>query len=883
MRPMLAALLLSCASGALAAPTDPTATDPAAPVGKLPDAATPTAYRLDMTILPNQPRFSGHDEIDVTVKAPTSRLYMHGRDLHVTRSVATVRGATVPVRYTQVDDTGVVRLDFPAPVTGPITLTFDYDAAFGANPSGLYRINVGGIWYSWTQFESIDARAAYPSFDEPGYKTPFAISITTAPGNKTISNAPEASVTPVESKGVGVLEKHVFQVTKPLPTYLVAMVTGPFLHPMGAVPADANRSTPLPLGVVATKAQDGKLDYAMAESPRIVSLLERYFGQAFPFPKLDQIGSPVMPGAMENAGADIYGDGILLLDRTATTRRKQAFGMVVSHELSHQWFGDLVSPAWWDDTWLNESFANWMGYRIGNEWRPDLNIGVGGLAEGFSAMSTDALEVGRPIHQHIAQNSEIDNAFDAITYGKGGQVITMFAAYLGDDKFRDGVRLHLSRHAYGNATSEQFFQALADSARDPRVVTAMRSFVDQQGVPVVAIARQGDRLVATQSRYAYLGSHPTPERWTIPLCVRTGTTRSCTLLDKPTMAIDAKPAAVIMPNAGGTGYYRFTLSPADWKALIAQGASLEPGEALATVDSLNAAFRAGSAPADWIVTAARVMAANPSSEVSLQPASILAGWHRRGFLTSTTLPAYRALLNGIYAPKLTALGFDPRAGAHASDAPDRQDIRQQLVGLLASEGQDAGVRATLDRAATAYLAGDRSALDPAFVGAGLNVHLAAGGLADAKALMARALASEDATFRSAALGAIGTTGRPDVAGWLLSFQDPRLRSLERIQLLAGIAGTPETTELAGDWILANYAALAAGGNGIFTTSRLPGMFGLQCGADRADRIEATLGPKVRAANAGVLEFQRTVENIRHCGVLRDAKQGEMNAAILAAR
>ncbi|MGI4948194.1 MAG: M1 family aminopeptidase, partial [Janthinobacterium lividum] len=614
-----------------------------------------------------------------------------------------------------------------------------------------------------------------------------------------------------------------------------------------------------------------------------VSLLERYFGQSFPFPKLDQIGSPVMPGAMENAGADIYGDGILFVDRTATTRNKQVFGMVVAHELSHQWFGDLVSPAWWDDTWLNESFANWMGYRIGNEWRPELNIGVGGLAEGFSAMSTDALEVGRPIHQHIATNAEIDNAFDTITYGKGGQVITMIAAYLGDDRFKAGVRLHLSRHPYGNATSEQFFQALADSAKDARVVAAMRSFVDQQGVPVVAIRREGGRLVATQSRYAYLGSSPAAQLWTIPLCVRTGTTRSCTLLDKPTMPIDAAPAAVIMPNAGGTGYYRFDLAPGDWQALIAQGGTLSAGEALATNDSLYAAFRAGKAPASWIVDAAHTMANNPDSEVALEPAGYLAGWRRRGFLQPATLPKYRALIDATYAPKLAALGFDPKAGAHAADTPDRQNLRQQLVSLLAGEAQDATLNAKLATAARAYLGGDRTALDPAFVTPALDVVLAQGGLPAARTMMERALASEDASFRGDAIGAIATTGRPDVAQWLLTFTDPRLRSLERLQLLAGMAGTPETSGLATDWILANYAALASGGNGIFTTSRLPGMFGLQCGADRADRLERTLGPKVRAANAGVLEFERTAESIRHCGVLRDAKQAEINTAITDAR
>ncbi|MEO7687728.1 MAG: M1 family metallopeptidase, partial [Sphingomonas sp.] len=374
--------LLSTTAFAQAAPPPAPAAivaDSTAPKGKLPDAAKPIAYRLDFTILPDQPRFSGHDEIDIRVKAATRSLYMHGRNLAVSKAIAKVGGRSIAATWTQVDPTGVVRLDFAEALpAGAATLVFDYDGAFGTDASGLYHIKVGDIWYSWSQFESIDARAAYPGFDEPGFKTPFTISITTTPGYKAVSNAPEASVTKA-----GTLEKHQFAATRPLPTYLIALITGPFLNQTGAVPPTPERSTPLPLGVFATQAQTGKLDYVMAESPRIVSLLEKYFGESFPFPKLDQIASPVMPGAMENAGADTYGDGIILLDKGAPTGQRQTFGMVVAHELSHQWFGDLVSPAWWDDIWLNESFANWMGYRIGNEWRPELNIGVGALDEGF--------------------------------------------------------------------------------------------------------------------------------------------------------------------------------------------------------------------------------------------------------------------------------------------------------------------------------------------------------------------------------------------------------------------------------------------------------------------------------------------------------------------
>jgi hypothetical protein len=651
------------------------------------------------------------------------------------------------------------------------------------------------------------------------------------------------------------------------------------VHTTGLIAPDAERSTPMPYGVVATQAQKDKMGYVMAETPRIISLLEKYFGEPFPFPKLDQIGSPVMPGAMENAGADTYGDSIIFLPPGATTGDKQTFGMVVAHELSHQWFGDLVTPAWWNDIWLNESFANWMGYRIGNEWRPELNIGVGALDEGFAAMNTDALVVGRPIHQAITDNSEIDSAFDTITYGKGGQVVAMIAAYLGDDKFKQGVRLHLHRHAYGNATSEQFFQSIADAAQDPKVLAAFKSFVDQQGVPLVDGRRQGSKLVLTQSRYAFLGSNPPPLTWTIPFCVRAGAAKSCSLLDQHVTTIDAPGPGVIMPNVGGTGYYRFELAPDDWRALIASSAQLPAGEALAATDSLWASFRAGRAPASWLVDEARAMSANPDAEASVGPGERLAGLHEVGLIGPAEEPAYRTLIASIYGPRLAGIGFDPKFGSQAQDAPDRQTLRQELVSLMAFDARDPAVRATLKAAADKYLAGDTEALDPGFLDAGLAVVAEDGGLPAAKMLVDKALSTEDADMRQAELGAAAASGHADVAAYLLALDDKRLRSYDKLQLIGGVAGTRETRDIAAQWVLANYDRLLGSGNGIFITSRLPGVFNSQCGVAEADRIQQALGPRILKANVGVLEFRRMIERVHNCGVLEQAKAGEIAAAL----
>lgn len=864
----MAFLLASAASAAAPAPSQ-------VPQGLLPDTARPTAYRLDLTVLPDQERFSGHAEIDVVLKAPTRSLYLHGRDLKVSAASARIGAARVSARYTQVDPLGVARLDFAKPLpAGRVTLVFDYDAPFGSGPSGMYHIKVGDTWYAWTQFESIDARAAYPSFDQPGYKTPFTVSLTTKPGYTAVSNAPETG-----SVKAGALVKHQFAPTKPLPTYLVAMMVGPFATVSGSAAPTPERAQSLPVRIVGTQPNKDQMDFALQNTGPIVGLLERYFGRPFPFPKLDQIGSPVMPGAMENAGADTYGDSILFLDKGASTSQKQEFGMVVAHELAHQWFGDLVTPQWWDDIWLNESFANWMGYRIGNEWRPDLKINVGAIDEAFRAMNTDALKAGRPIHQPIKTNGDIDSAFDAVTYGKGGQVVAMIAAYLGDEKFRDGVRLHLNRHAYGNASTEQFFAALAEAAHDPRVLTALKSFVDQQGVPVVHVERTAGGLAVSQKRYAMLGTDIQPESWTIPLCIRIGKTRQCSLLDKTSATIPFTGAGAIMPNAGGTGYYRFSMSEAEWRTLIGQAASLPPGEALAMTDSLWAAYRAGEVSPALLVNAAKAMAANPYSGAAVDGGQRLAGLRIRGLVADADLPAYRALIDAIYAPKLAALGFDAKAGAYLAEDPDRQKLRSDVVSLLTGEAQDKDLIAKLAKAATAYLAGDKGALDQSLFDDGFDAYLSTGGEGAVSSLFDRAATSDDTLFRDAAIGALGRSDNPATGHWLIDHMaDSRLRPSDRLGLLRRMTFEPTTRDFAFNWLLVHYDDFVKD-NGIFTASTLPSYASGYCSVDKAAAIEAALRPKVEKYKRGGLSLDRTVEQVHDCGVLTQARGADVAKAL----
>ncbi|MBU6269177.1 MAG: M1 family metallopeptidase [Sphingomonadales bacterium] len=848
---------------------------PPAPAGKLDDAVKPSLYRLDLTVDPNKPRFSGHVEIDATLQAASRYVYLHGRDLAVSKAVAMVGGRAIGGEWKQVDPTGVVLLTFPEALpAGAVTFAFDYDAGFQDGPAGLFRVHVGDDWYAWSQFESIDARSAYPSFDQPGYKQPFRVTLRTPAGLKAVSNAPETGVTQA-----GGLDVHTFADTAPLPTYLLAMMVGPFVEVKGEAPANAQRGGPLPMRIISTRPNAAKLTFALDNSKAIVAHLENYFGQPFPYPKLDQITTPIMPGAMENAGADLYQDSLLVLDDKASTEQKRSFGMVVSHELAHQWFGDLVTPAWWDDIWLNESFANWMGYRIGSEWRPDLNLGAGALEEGFAAMGTDALVAGRPIHQAITRNAQVDAAFDSITYGKGGQVVAMIAAFMGDTKFRDGVRAYMAAHRYGNATSAEFFKAMADVAGDPRLLPAMQSFTDQQGVPLLTFSGGNGTYTVTQSRYARLGANPPATRWGVPMCARLGTTRQCTLVDQPSAEISLAGTGALMPNAGGTGYYRFELPRGEWERLIASSATLPAGEALALADSLRASFQAGRAGADQLVAMARTMSANTdsyASDAALDGVSALESW---GMLDKPALAALRRFVTRVRLPQLQALGFDPKLGAHATEDAETTQRRVSLVSQLAA-AEEPGVKARLLGAATARIGGDATALDPSFAVAGFGLAIAKGGLPVAKALLDQALASQDPLFRPAAIYAISHSGKADVANWVLNdVTDKRLRTSERLGMIGGVAGTPKTRDLGYGWMKAHVDTLLAGGAGIFFSSRLPTFFGGYCAVDKADAIQADFAAKL-AGKSSQLELDRTIERVRACGMLKAARAKEASAAML---
>ncbi|MBN8648656.1 MAG: M1 family metallopeptidase [Caulobacterales bacterium] len=846
------------------------------PQGKLPETISPISYKIDMTIIPEKETFSGHTQINAKLKSPSKYIYMHGRDLSFSSAKAIVSGKEYIGKVSIVDATGVIRLDFNSVLPrGEIKLVFDYTASFTEDAAGLHRVKVGDDYYAWTQFESIDARDAFPSFDEPGFKIPFDISIATKKGFMTISNSPET-----KTQEEGDLVRHYFETTKPLPTYLVAFAVGPFVSASSIVPPTPQRSKPLPIRVIATKPNKDKLDYVLAETPRIVTLLEDYFNEPFPYPKLDQIGSPIMPGAMENAGADIYNDSIILLDKNAPTSQKQDFGMIVSHELSHQWFGDYVTPKWWDDIWLNESFANWMGFKIGNEWRPELNIGVGAIDEAFSAMKIDSLKAGRPIHEKIKYNKDIDQAFDEITYGKGGQVVSMIASYMGDEKFRDGVRLHMKRHPHGNASTNEFFATLGDAAGDKHILKSLKSFVDQQGVPIIDIKRKNNEFIATQSRYSLYGTKLKAQKWEIPFCVRQNENKNCIMLGDKAQKLNLKND-VFVPNADGLGYYRYNLEEADWRNLINVSNDIKPGEALAMLDSLWANFQAGRNNFGDLLLAAQKLADNKNSNVALNSAYRLSGLSQKGFINNSSKGEYQKFIRNTYGPKLNKIGSEISLGKYSNDDPDLQKLRAQLIALVADDGDDKELRNNLKKGALEFLSGNENALDPSIANIAMSILGQEGGLETTKTLFEKMKNSNDTVQRGYYLSGLVSGGKENTKFLIDNFNDEKLRASDKLAILNGLMNNLDTRDFTYEWYKVNFNKLSSS-IGIFSASSLTQMPANFCSVAKADELEKLLRQKVIAAGRGELGFDRMIENVKSCGKLKELQQEKVNAGLIKA-
>src|SRR6266700_2861497 len=470
-----AAIIIFLATSALAqAGPDSTAV----PKLRLSDVAHPSAYSAELVVVPERSNFVGQITIDLTLSLRTSFIWLHGHGLTVTDSHLEQHGHQNPARPV-VGGEEFLGFSLGQPASaGKARLFISYSAMMSDKDfSGLFRRQEDGQWYAATQMEPTWARRVFPCFDEPAFKVPWRLTLNVKREHTALANAPVVSETD-EADGMKSIR---FAQTRPLPSYLIAVAVGPFAA-MDLGHVGRNKT---PVRIFVPKGRTNEATFAAQAIPPLWRRLEDYYDMPYPYEKLDHVAMPQFPEAMENAGLIVYGDTILLAPPNRETIQFQRFcADVCTHEMSHQWFGDLVTMAWWDDIWLNEAFASFMADEIVDAWRPQTGARLQALAFTSQVMGEDSLATARRIRQPVRSTSEALEAFDAVTYAKGRAVLAMIEAWLGPDTFRDGLRRHLHRHEWGNATSDDLYAALAEaSGRD--VAGVMRTFTEQPGVPLV--------------------------------------------------------------------------------------------------------------------------------------------------------------------------------------------------------------------------------------------------------------------------------------------------------------------------------------------------------------------------------------------------------------
>jgi cytosol alanyl aminopeptidase len=859
----------------------------APPLLELPADVRAVREQLELHVDPTSPTFRGTAELELALGATRDVVWLHGRGLHVTRVEAAAAGAKIAGRWEEVDPSGVAKVSFASPLAaGAVVLHVEWDAPYVKGTKGLYVTEQSGRSYAATQFEAIDARRAFPCMDQPSAKIPYEVALVVKQGDEAFSNGREISREPEGSGHVRVR----FAATPPIPSYLVAFAVGPYDVVKGAdVPASAVRTAPIPLRGVAAKGRGPELAYAMANAGAIVTKLEEYFGVAYPYEKLDLLAIPDRAGAMENAGAVMFSeDGLLVDPKNASDGQLRLFGVVVTHELAHQWFGDLVTMKWWNDLWLNEAFATWTAGKIGDVWDPKVRSALGLLEGVQGAMGADALASARAIRQPIVTNDDIENGFDGITYQKGAGVIRMFERWVGEEAFRRGVRAHLEAHRFGNATSDEFLAAVS-AAAGKDVGTALHTFLDRPGVPFVEVAALCDgapRLHVKQSRYLPLGSTADANvTWKVPFCARYGVKgaapkETCVLVEaaESDVPLAACPEWV-MPNARAGGYYRFSLAPTDLAKLQKAGLKeLDVSERIAFGNGLRAAYRRGALPYGDIVEAASALATDPHSEVANEPIGFLSSAHD-WLLGDPARPKAEAYAARLFGPVARDLGYAPKKDEDVG----RGALRRDVLYFLVDHAKDAAVRAELTKRGRAYFAPDGSlhpdAVAPNLATLALRVWAEGGDEATFDALRAALGKTEDSVARGRLTIAAASIRAPAAAekGRRLSL-DPVLRTSEMLTPLWTQFGYVESRDAAWTWLQENYDALFARLKDVpFGALQLVLMTRSFCDETRAADVKAFFLPRVAAFDGGPRELAAAVEDIKLCARVRAVHQPQAKA------
>lgn len=659
---------------------------------RLPTSVTPTHYRLAIEPDLEAGSFTGTVSIDLSVAEETATIDLHALDLEIHAISFSQSETTVEPDVEWVPEYQRLRIRLPEPAsTGSGRLDVSFSGTLNDLLVGFYKSTyVDGDGneqiVATTQFESTDARRAFPCFDEPSFKATFGITLTVPDHLMAISNYPETSR---QARDGGKVEI-TFADTMQMSTYLVAFVIGPF---EATQPVMVDH---VPVRVVVPRGRLDLASFALESAAFALRYLSDYYAIPYPGAKLDNVAIPDFAfGAMENLGCVTYRESALLLDDANSTHAERLRVMdVIGHELAHMWFGDLVTMEWWDGIWLNEAFATFMEMKATDAARPDWNRWLTFAAEERPwAFGTDSLHTSRPVEFSVGSPEEANAMFDALTYGKGSSVLRMMEQFIGEDSFRRGVGNYLTEHSYANTVTDDLWRGL-ESASDVPVRKVMNPWIHQRGYPQVDVSVVGKEVRLEQRRHLAIPDETDTTLWPIPMKLRGeidgAPFETNFLFDELSTVVTLEAApAFLVANAGGHGYFRPKYGNVELATLVARLGELDDLERFSLLDDTWAFVESGEGEVGQFLRLVDAYRDEPQLSIYQRMLRHIDKISHH-LVSAEVRPRFEAWLAELLTPAFSRLTWDRQA----DDTDLTRRLRGQLIGAL---GRLAGVAEVVER------------------------------------------------------------------------------------------------------------------------------------------------------------------------------------------
>ncbi len=858
---------------------------------RLPQGIVPDHYDLAFTPDLQKATFAGEESIDVKVQARTASVTLNAIEIDIQEASVTQGDNTQTATVTFYPEKQQVTLAVDGGLEpGLASIHIKFSGTLNDKLRGFYLAKTQLRKYAVTQFESTDARRAFPSFDEPALKAKFDIRLIIDRSDTAISNG----YIKADVSGPGA-DKHtlIFSTTPPMSTYLVAMAVGDFQCSEGS--ADN-----IPIRVCGTPDKKPLQAAALRYAEEVLKYYNQYYGIPYPFKKLDIVGAPDFEaGAMENTAAIFYRESLLFIDDdNSSVNLHQLVFEVLAHEMAHQWFGDLVTMKWWDNIWLNEGFATWMALKPSQALHPEWNAALDAVGELNRALTVDSLRNTHPIRARAETPEEINELFDGISYQKGAAVLRMVESYVSPEVFRRGVNAYLRKFSYANASAEDFWSAMTTASGLP-VNRIMPTFVDQAGQPLVSVkstcvtppaasapkrrsrrsrrqAKPHPKTEITVSQQRFWADPMTArgkELWVIPVCVKAeGAKPFCQIFSQSAQTLPVAGCATwVFTNANASGYYRTQYDRADLEKLGSVATTeLTASERISLLNDESALLGPGKESVARYLDLVGALSQDAERAVveSYSPELRLIGDY---LVNDTNQAPFRAWIRATFNPMFAKIGWTPASGERA----DARLLRTDLIYLLGRVGHDPAIMSRSVELATEYVKNPH-AMDPSIAG---DVLLVAARSNDTKLFegylaVLRDPASTPEMLSNVSDAMAAFTDPQLISRWLEIAAAPETRNQDAAGYFARPLLNPPVQKVAWEWIKEHWPQVESkltmsSGTGVV---RATGNF---CTVEMRDDVQKFFSEhKVLSAER---TLKQSIERIDACIGYRERQQSNLSA------